>query len=129
MGATYHTSASGLSRRFDVVVECTGALTEAAIWNAAPGGIACLIGGAARHLPPSISVARLSHELIMHNKAVIGTVNANKRHFESAHDVLTSTDTKWLNALLSTRVPLEDWRSALEADRADSKSLITFGVV
>jgi glucose 1-dehydrogenase len=64
-----------------------------------------------------------------HNKAVIGTVNAHKRHFESAHAVLVNTDRAWLGSLLSTCVALDDWRCPLEADRADIKSLITFDVV
>ncbi len=126
LGAKYHTTMPGGPDRFDVVLECTGSLTEAAIWNAAPGGTACLIGSADHQVPASIAIAKLAQELVVHNKTVVGTVNANRRHFESAHAVLTGSETSWLASLLSAPLPLDDWHTALNPDPAQIKSLIAF---
>src|SRR4051794_31048538 len=77
LGATYHTRFPPLE--FDIVIECTAApgVIVQAVSAAAPGGIVCLTGlGGAQHAA-SLDVAKLNQSLVLENRVVFGSVNAN----------------------------------------------------
>jgi hypothetical protein len=63
---------------------------------------------------------------VLENDAVIGSVNANLRHYEQAAEALTQADPAWLEGLVSRRVPLADFADAFEPRDDDVKVVLTF---
>jgi hypothetical protein len=68
----------------------------------------------------------LNRTLVLDNDVVFGAVNANRKHYEMAAQALTNADAKWLERLITRRVPLERWQEALEYRRGDIKVVIDF---
>jgi threonine dehydrogenase-like Zn-dependent dehydrogenase len=126
LGVAYHTGVEDLPGRFDVVVECCGALVAEAVRRTAPGGAACLVGVGDAGSSAAMNLAELALELVAGNKIVLGTVNSNRRHFEVAHDALRRADPGWLDGLLTDRVQLADWPVAFQADPERIKAVIRF---
>src|SRR3954464_2991171 len=86
LGAAYHTGwVADVGVRPDIVLECTGVvgLVQQSIASVSPGGIVCLTGvgpaGAAGG-----SAAALATEAVLKNLVVVGSVNANRRHYYRA---------------------------------------------
>ena len=126
LGAVYHTGPATLRGRFDVVLECTGALVSEAVRQTAPAGITCLIGEGEDRSVPVLGPEELTADLIVGNKTVIGTSSSNRRHFEAGHQALRQTDPKWLAGMLGPCVALEDWRAAFEAGPDQVKAVVIF---
>jgi len=57
---------------------------------------------------------------------VFGTVNANRRHYLAALQALGAADPAWLDALITRRVPIAEWESALDKQSADVKVVLEF---
>jgi threonine dehydrogenase-like Zn-dependent dehydrogenase len=55
---------------------------------------------------------------------VVGSVNANLRHYQEAADVLAKADISWLAGLITRRVPLDSAAEAIETNQ-DVKVVIT----
>jgi hypothetical protein len=72
-------------------------------------------------------VGGLNRSMVLENDVVFGTVNANRAHFEAAADALAAADPRWLEGLISRRVPLERWAEALENRKDDTKVVIEVG--
>jgi threonine dehydrogenase-like Zn-dependent dehydrogenase len=91
----------------------------------APGGIVCLTGIG----PPSASNADpsdLATETVLKNLVVFGSVNANRRHYYRAAQVLARADRSWLEQLVTRRVGPDDVEQALERTPDDIKVVIEF---
>jgi threonine dehydrogenase-like Zn-dependent dehydrogenase len=129
MGATYHTQRVGDIPVADVVLECTGVgeLVFDVLENVGPDGIVCLTGvsSGARSIP--INLTALNKQMVLENNVVFGAVNANLRHYRAAVAALARADRRWLEGLVSRRVPLERWQEALVRGPADVKPVIAFG--
>jgi threonine dehydrogenase-like Zn-dependent dehydrogenase len=126
LGATYHTRFPAFEP--DIVVECTGspALIAQAVSGSAPGSIVCLTGlGGAEHAA-SFDVAALNQSMVLENRVVFGTVNANLRHYEAAARALARADRAWLQRIITRRVMLDDWREAYEKQPGDVKTVLVF---
>jgi glucose 1-dehydrogenase len=111
----------------EIIVECTGVaqLVVDAMQHNAPGAIVCLTGvGETRNL--SIDAGALNNSVVLENDVVFGSVNANRRHFEQAREVLGKADRGWLRRLVTRRVPLERWQDALEKGEDDIKTVVEF---
>ncbi len=129
LGATYHAgSFEAAGQNWDVVVECTGAgaLVLGAIESAAPDGVVCLTGVSSGSHVLEVDAAALNRELVLENKVVFGTVNANRRHYEQAAAVLAQADRSWLEQLVTRRLPLERYAEAFERRSGDVKTILTF---
>lgn len=129
LGAIYHgPPAEALPRDFDVVIECTGvgALAAEAPLLTRSNGMVCLLGVSAREDSAPIATGRLNDSLVLGNRTVFGAVNANRRHFEAAHDALRAANPKWLNQLITRRVPFEQSAAAFEKVSGDIKTVIVF---
>jgi glucose 1-dehydrogenase len=129
LGATYHTETVGdAGREADVVLECTGA--EQLVWDAvaqaAPSGIVCLTGVSTGGRTVGVDFGAFNRELVLENKVVFGTVNANRRHYQAAADALAQADPAWLEHLITRRVPIRQWSKALVREPYDVKTVMEF---
>ncbi len=130
LGATYHhTSVDQVVARArpDVVIEATGAgsVVLDTIAGTASYGIVCLTGVSPRGRTLSLDASGLNRTLVLENDAVIGSVNANLRHYQAAATALAAADREWLHRLITTTVPLDDALSAFEGPGEDVKVVIT----
>jgi threonine dehydrogenase-like Zn-dependent dehydrogenase len=130
LGATYHhedIEAVTEKVRPDVVIEATGVgrLVFGAMSGTAPYGIVCLTGVSpgGRTLP--VDAGDLNREIVLENDVVVGSVNANLRHYAQAAEALAKADLGWLDRLVSRRVPLERFAEAFEPHDDDVKVAIT----
>jgi len=57
---------------------------------------------------------------------VVGSVNANKRHWYKAGEVLARADRAWLAGLITRREPPEAFMRALQRQPDDIKVIIQF---
>ena len=111
----------------DIVVECTGApsVIAEACTVVAPSGIVCLAGiGTPAAIP--FDIGSFNRTIVLGNRVVFGSVNANRRHYELAANALMAADRAWLARLISRRVPLDDWQDALTPQPDDIKVVIDF---
>jgi threonine dehydrogenase-like Zn-dependent dehydrogenase len=111
---------------FDVILECSGA---AAVFSRAAtmlsqAGVLVLIGIGGHGAPVDLGV--IGSALIRSNGAIVGTVNAGRRHYPQAVEVLEQIDADWLRALITRRVPLADWPSAIVRSDDDVKVVVEF---
>jgi threonine dehydrogenase-like Zn-dependent dehydrogenase len=74
-----------------------------------------------------LDASALNKDMVLNNTVVFGSVNAGRRHYEQAADALAKADPKWLERLVTRRVPLGRWQEALERQPDDVKTIITFG--
>jgi glucose 1-dehydrogenase len=128
LGATYHTGSVKEIPGADVTLECTGAgeLVYDVLEAAPPDGIVCLTGvsSGARSIP--VNLTELNKQLVLENNVVFGVVNANLRHYRAAVVALARADRRWLEQLVSRRVPLQRWHDALVRGPQDVKPVITW---
>jgi glucose 1-dehydrogenase len=128
LGATYHTGAvSDLGLSPDIVVECTGVapLIRDAAGAVAPAGIVCLTG-VGRPVAPEGRLSSLASDSVLKNLVVFGSVNANRRHYYRAAQVLAKADLSWLEKLVTRRVSPDAFDRTLERAPDDIKVMIEF---
>ena len=65
-------------------------------------------------------------ELVLHNNVVVGSVNANRRHFYRAAQALAAADPGWLERLISRRVPPARIAEAFDRGPDDIKVVVDF---
>lgn len=129
LGATYHSgNLQSAGESWDIVIECTGApaLFFEAIEAAGRDGIVCLTGVSSDRRMLKVDAAALNRELVLDNKVVFGTVNANRRHYEQAATILARSDRAWLEKLITRRLPVERFAEAFEHGSDDVKTILTF---
>jgi threonine dehydrogenase-like Zn-dependent dehydrogenase len=128
LGGQYHCDSldAACALGADVIIECTGAAAVMAgvIANNPAGAIVCLAGLSSGVHRIDYDFTRLNREMVLQNDVIFGTVNANRRHYELAAAALSQADPDWLRRLISRRVPLCDWRRALEPQPDDIKVVI-----
>jgi threonine dehydrogenase-like Zn-dependent dehydrogenase len=129
LGATYHTgSVADVGFQPDVIVECTGVgqVIADAIQAVAPGGVVCLTGVGSGGRTVGLATADAATNVVLRNNVVVGSVNANKRHWYKAGQVLARADREWLARLVTRCVPPEDFMRALSREPDDIKVVIQF---
>ncbi|MGA5474314.1 glucose 1-dehydrogenase [Streptomyces arboris] len=129
LGAAYHTEDA--ERVIDdvcpdVIVEATGAstLVFASLTGTASYGVVCLTGVSPAGRRITADAGTINREMVLQNDAVVGSVNANQRHFRQAAAALARADRSWLGRLITRRVPLERAAEALESRPDDVKVVI-----
>ncbi|MDQ0389642.1 threonine dehydrogenase-like Zn-dependent dehydrogenase [Streptomyces sp. DSM 42143] len=130
LGAGYHSDAADevlADLRPDVVVEATGAgrVVFDAIRGTAAYGIVCLTGVSPAGRSLTVDAGTVNRDIVLENDVVVGSVNANLRHFRQAADALARADVDWLHRLLTRRVPLARATRAFERSPDDIKTVIT----
>ncbi len=128
LGATYHTERiSDLDFEPDVIIECTGvgAVIADSIKKVGSGGIICLTGIGAGGVGQG-AVAEVAAAVVLKNNVIVGSVNANKRHWYKAGQNLARSDREWLSHLITRREKPENFQKALERQPDDVKTIIQF---
>ena len=95
LGATYHTgTVAGVGFEPDVIVECTGVgqVIKDAITGIGAGGVVCLTGVGAGGSTVGPATADIAAAAVLKNNVLVGSVNANKRHWYKAEQVLARAD-------------------------------------
>jgi glucose 1-dehydrogenase len=129
LGATYHhddiCDVAGKLRP-DVVIEATGAgpVVFGTIENTGAYGIVCLTGVSRSGRTLRIDAGDVNREIVLENDAIVGSVNANLRHYHQAADALAKADVDWLAGLITRRVPLDRATEAFTAGPSDVKVVI-----
>jgi threonine dehydrogenase-like Zn-dependent dehydrogenase len=129
LGATYHTgTVARVGFQPDVIVECTGVgqVIADSIEAIAPGGVVCLTGVGSGGRTVGLTTADVASNIVLRNNVVVGSVNANKRHWYKAGQALARADRAWLARLVTRRVPPEEFMGALERQPEDIKVVIQF---
>jgi glucose 1-dehydrogenase len=129
LGATYHSgSVDGIGFAPDVIIECTGVgqvITDS-VRAVGPGGIVCLtgVGTGGRVVGPA--TADVAAAAVLKNNVILGSVNANKRHWYKASKALARADRAWLARLLTRRERPEAFATALQRRPDDIKVVVQF---
>jgi threonine dehydrogenase-like Zn-dependent dehydrogenase len=132
LGATYHAGAiRDLGFEPDVIVECTGAgqVIVDALQGVAPGGVVCLTGVGAGGRTVALPAGEVATAMVLRNNVVVGSVNANKRHWYKAGECLARADRSWLMRLISRCEPPDAFERALHRDANDIKVVVQFADV
>jgi glucose 1-dehydrogenase len=132
LGATYHSgSVTSIGFEPDVIIECTGVgeVISGSIEVIGSGGIICLTGVGSGGRKSSASPADVAAEAVLGNNVIVGSVNANKRHWYKASEALARADRSWLARLISRRERPENFAQALKRQPDDIKVAIQFADV
>jgi glucose 1-dehydrogenase len=130
LGGTYHHGdIDELTGRVkpDIVIEATGVpgLVLGAMSGTGSYGITVLTGVSSTGHTWPVDTGELNREIVLENDAVVGSVNANLRHYAQAAEALARADLDWLGRLVSRRVPLERFADAFEPRDDDVKVVLT----
>lgn len=127
LGATYHTGPIEQSVEDpDVIIECTGvpSLVFDAIEHVGSGGVVCLTGVSPTGRSLAIDAGLVNRSMVLANEAVVGSVNANRRHYEAAAAALAGAPSDWLAKLVTRKVPIDQFAKALEREPDDVKVVL-----
>ncbi len=111
----------------DFVFEATGYAPHAfeTIEALAPNGVGALLG-----VPGDwefeIDGGRLHREFVLHNKALVGSVNSGYEHFEAAVDRLRGLEESFFEDLVTGIHELDDFEAAFVDDDTTIKTAVEF---
>ena len=86
----------------------------------------CLTGVGSGGRTSGLTTADVAAEVVLQNNVVVGSVNANKRHWYKAGEALARADRAWLARLLTRRERPEDFAKALRRGDDDIKVVVQF---
>ena len=111
----------------DLIYEATGYAKHPfeSIEALAPNGVLAALG-----VPGDwtfeVDGGRLHRELVLHNKAIVGSVNSNRRQFDRAVDSLASLSDSFLSDLVTGIYELEAFDKAFVDDDTTIKNAVQF---
>jgi threonine dehydrogenase-like Zn-dependent dehydrogenase len=73
-----------------------------------------------------LAVADVGANVVLRNNVVVGSVNANKRHWYRAGQVLAKADPAWLARLITRREAPDQFKQALQRQPDDIKVVVQF---
>jgi len=129
LGTTYHSGAiENVPGDFDVILECTGAppVIAGVLARSAADGVVCLLGVSVAGGVQSVDLGELNREVVLDNRVIFGSVNANRRHYEAAIAALGNANRAWLDRIVTRRVLLADWKDAFLRRDDDIKTVVLF---
>jgi threonine dehydrogenase-like Zn-dependent dehydrogenase len=134
LGATYVDSretsvdeVGAVHEPMDLIYEATGCARHAfeSVEALAPNGVAALLG-----VPGSwrfeIDGGRLHEEFVLNNKAMVGSVNSGRRHFEAAADRLAELPGWFIEAFVTDVVPHRSFERAFDRGATTIKTAVEF---
>jgi glucose 1-dehydrogenase len=129
LGATYHSgTVAGLGFEPDIVVECTGVgqVIADTLRAVASGGVVCLTGVGTGGRTVALPTADMASNIVLRNNVIVGSVNANRRHWYRAGLVLGKADPAWLARLVTRCETPENFMRALQRVPDDIKVVVQF---
>jgi threonine dehydrogenase-like Zn-dependent dehydrogenase len=129
LGATYHSATvANVGFEPDIIVECTGVgqVVAESILKVGSGGIVCLTGVGSGGAAAGVAIADVAAGAVLRNNVIVGSVNANKRHWFKAGEALARADRSWLARLVTRRERPENFTQALQRKPEDIKVIIQF---
>jgi threonine dehydrogenase-like Zn-dependent dehydrogenase len=134
LGATYvdsrRTPVDQVGEAFepmDLVFEATGYAPHGvqSVQTAAPNGVVALLGvpGPTEY---EFDVGAMHGELVLQNKAIVGSVNSRVQHFEAATDTLDTLPEWLLDDVVTGIYPVDDFREAFVDDNSVIKTAVEF---
>jgi len=132
LGATYHsTTVSKVGFEPDIIIECTGVgqVVAESILTVGAGGIVCLTGVGSGGAVAGKAIADVAAGAVLRNNVIVGSVNANKRHWYKSAAALARADRSWLERLITRRERPEAFLQALHREANDIKVVIQFAEV
>jgi len=137
LGATYVDSrktpvdkVTDVHEPIDFAFEATGFARHPfeAVRALAPAGVLTLLG-----VPEpwtfEVDGGAIHKEIVMNNKAVVGSVNSAKRHFRGATDRIASFPDWFLEAFVTGIHPVEGFDRAFVSDETSIKRAVQFGTL
>ena len=135
VGASYINSVTNPlgspDQKYDLIVEATGNV-EVAIQSArllSANGTLCLLGVySSRNF--SYEMGDLLREIVLGNKLVFGSVNANKRYFELGLQHMSKAKEMFpgvLERMITSELSPEEYERAFRSSSEEIKTLIVFG--
>ncbi len=111
----------------DLIYEATGYAKHPfeAVEALAPNGVLALLG-----VPGDwefeFNGGKFHREVVLHNKALVGSVNSNIRHFEAAVESLGALSEAFLSSLVTGIYDLEEFEQAFVDDDTTIKNAVQF---
>jgi threonine dehydrogenase-like Zn-dependent dehydrogenase len=114
----------------DFVYEATGHAPHAfeGMEALAPNGVLALLGVPERGRDFEVAGSSIHHDLVMENKAVVGSVNSGIGHFEAARETLQRVPEWFVEAFVTGVYPVTDFGAAFEDDDTTIKAAVEFDV-
>jgi len=132
VGATYHsTNVANLDFEPDIIIECTGVgqVIAESIQKVGSGGIVCLTGVGKGGAAVGAAIADVAASAVLRNNVIVGSVNANKRHWYKATEALARANRSVLERMITRCEKPENFKHALERQPDDIKVVIQFSKV
>jgi threonine dehydrogenase-like Zn-dependent dehydrogenase len=116
--------------QIDFILEATGNSSVAfqAMGVIGTNGVLCLTGVSGGNRRIEIPSDAINLEMVLGNRLVFGSVNANRRYFEMGVQHFEDAEQRWpgvFTRLLTRRVPFADFKAALDRRPEDIKTLLT----
>lgn len=97
----------------DLILEATGSAKVAftAMEMLAPNGVLCLLSVTGGQTEMTEPIDAINQRLVLGNQVVVGSVNANRRHFQRGIEDFVAIERAWpgsLQRLLTDRIPWQD---------------------
>jgi threonine dehydrogenase-like Zn-dependent dehydrogenase len=132
LGATYHSGrVQDIGVVPDAIIECTGVgqVISDSIQAIGSSGTVCLTGVGHGGVITADATANIAAAAVLKNNVIVGSVNANKRHWYKAGNLLARADRTWLTRLITRIERPEDFTKALARQADDIKVVIQFAPV
>jgi len=118
----------------DLAVEATGVSAVAfdAMQVLGPNGVLCLLSVTSGPTKAEEPIDRINEMLVLGNRVVFGSVNANARHFTMGINDMAVMEKKWpgvLERLITTRLPWTKYGQWFGAARHGIKTTLEVGLV
>lgn len=118
-------------RKFDLIIEATGnaELAFEAMSGIDTNGVLCLTSITGGNTVKPIPVDKTNLDVVLGNKLVFGTVNANRRYFEQGVNSFSKIEARWpglLKQMITRETPIEKFHDALVRGHEDIKTVITY---
>jgi threonine dehydrogenase-like Zn-dependent dehydrogenase len=88
--------------------------------------VVCLTGVGTGGHTTRVATADVAAQAVLRNNVMVGSVNANKRHWYKAGEALARADRSWLARLVTRRERSEDFVRALQRTAEDIKVVVQF---
>jgi threonine dehydrogenase-like Zn-dependent dehydrogenase len=139
MGATYWSTqehpVAGLAGELgniDIVIEASGnaRVSLECVQALGNNGVLSLAGIYDPRVEEGVSLGRLALEMVLGNRTVFGTVNANRRYFEAGLEHMAEMEARWpgvLGSFFTRRLTLDLFAQGLEKASGDIKTVVQLG--